>query len=140
MAARGVGALRVCAASASAQVARQRFSRYASRPAWAACAWAPAGVAGSQLLEARGGVARTYKVSPTSGEVTGKNLENLHRSDAEELIAKVDVIEVDGDTAVCDGGGGSLGHPVSYINLKNPDDGTVVPCKYCGLRFTMKPH
>lgn len=35
-----------------------------------------------------------------------------HRSNALELIQKVPPIEVDGDIAVCDGGGGALGHPL----------------------------
>ena len=37
---------------------------------------------------------------------------NPHRSDAEELIAKVPVIEVKGSLATCNGGGGALGHPI----------------------------
>jgi NADH dehydrogenase (ubiquinone) Fe-S protein 6 len=63
-----------------------------------------------------------------------------HRSDAEQRIAKVPVIEVEGTTAVCDGGGGALGHPIEYIqlNTRKPDEPCV--CKYCGLRFVMKPH
>jgi uncharacterized Zn-finger protein len=42
-----------------------------------------------------------------------------------------ETIEVDGDTAVCDGGGGALGHPRIYIPLK---DG-VGECGYCDRRF-----
>mmetsp|Transcript_18836 Transcript_18836/g.27759 ORF Transcript_18836/g.27759 Transcript_18836/m.27759 type:complete len:145 (-) Transcript_18836:66-500(-) len=69
-----------------------------------------------------------------------------HRSNALELLEKHPVIEVDGDTAVCDGGGGALGHPLEYIKLgdradydqghagvKSIEDG--VPCIYCGLRY-----
>jgi len=44
------------------------------------------------------------------------------RSNAEQLIAKVPVIEVEKMFAVCTGGGGSLGHPTEYIQLN-----TVVP-------------
>ncbi|EJK62903.1 hypothetical protein THAOC_16466, partial [Thalassiosira oceanica] len=44
-----------------------------------------------------------------------------HRSNALELIQKVPPIEVDGDIAVCDGGGGALGHPVvSFSRLCPP--------------------
>lgn len=47
--------------------------------------------------------------------------------------------------AVCDGGGGALGHPLEYIKLGkradysgdwNEEDG--VPCIYCGLRYRSK--
>lgn len=57
-----------------------------------------------------------------------------HRSNAEELINKVPVIEVDGHLAVCDGGGGALGHPVEYIQLDTISKEPAI-CKYCGLRF-----
>ena len=57
-----------------------------------------------------------------------------HRSNAEELVNKVPVIEVDGMTAVCDGGGGALGHPVEYIQLNTISKNPAI-CKYCGLRF-----
>eukprot|EP01035_Chromulina_nebulosa_P022090 gene22090-28598_t len=58
----------------------------------------------------------------------------IFRSNAEKLIGAVPVIEVDGITAVCDGGGGALGHPIEYIQLNL---GTSEPavCKYCGLRY-----
>ena len=58
----------------------------------------------------------------------------LHRSNAEKLIAKVPVIKVDGHVAVCDGGGGALGHPIEFIQLDNVKDEPAV-CKYCGLRY-----
>lgn len=35
-----------------------------------------------------------------------------HRSNALDLVEKQPVIEVEGDMAVCDGGGGVLGHPL----------------------------
>jgi len=72
-------------------------------------------------------------------EQTG-NTGNKHRSNAEELIAKVNVVEVDGPVALCDGGGGSLGHPLEYIKLdwRHPD--VPVECKYCGIRYVMKKH
>ena len=49
----------------------------------------------------------------------------------------VEVIDVAGGTAVCDGGGGALGHPVEYIQLNTVSDEPAV-CKYCGLRFRMR--
>lgn len=68
-----------------------------------------------------------------------------HRSNALELVQKHPVIEVEGNMAVCDGGGGALGHPLEYIKLGkradysgdwNEEDG--VPCIYCGLRYRSK--
>ncbi|CAK4070845.1 unnamed protein product [Aphanomyces euteiches] len=64
---------------------------------------------------------------------------NRHRSDAELRIAKVPVVEVDTDVAVCDGGGGALGHPLEYIQL-NTVSKEPQTCKYCGLRYKMKHH
>ena len=66
-------------------------------------------------------------------EATGV-IGNAHRSNAEELINKQPVIKVKGTVAVCDGGGGSLGHPVEYIQLALQKDQPSV-CKYCGLRY-----
>jgi uncharacterized Zn-finger protein len=63
--------------------------------------------------------------------------EGLHRSNAEVLIHKVPAIEVSGHVAVCDGGGGALGHPVEYIQLDTVSKEPAI-CKYCGLRFKMK--
>ena len=61
-----------------------------------------------------------------------------HRSNALELVSKQPVIEVDGEIAICDGGGGSLGHPVEYIALHRP--GEIGVCKYCALKFKSKAH
>lgn len=61
-----------------------------------------------------------------------------HRSNAIDLVHKVPIIEVDGEMAVCDGGGGALGHPIEYISLQRP--GSVNYCKYCALRYTQKKH
>ena len=56
-----------------------------------------------------------------------------------ELIEKQPVIEVDGPVAVCDGGGGVLGHPLEYIKLDSLNEGkSVVSCIYCGLKYKMK--
>jgi NADH dehydrogenase (ubiquinone) Fe-S protein 6 len=59
-----------------------------------------------------------------------------HRSNAIDLVHKVPPIEVEGEMAVCDGGGGALGHPTEYISLARP--GAVEYCKYCALRYTKK--
>uniref|UniRef100_A0A7S2EHN5 Zinc finger CHCC-type domain-containing protein n=1 Tax=Trieres chinensis TaxID=1514140 RepID=A0A7S2EHN5_TRICV len=61
-----------------------------------------------------------------------------HRSNGMSLVAKQPVIEVDGDFAVCDGGGGVLGHPLEYIKLAHRAPGEAVSCIYCGLRYTKK--
>ena len=61
-----------------------------------------------------------------------------HRSNALELVHQVPVTEVDGDFAICDGGGGALGHPVVYIAL-DPQPGVAVYCHWCSLRYTKKP-
>ena len=60
-----------------------------------------------------------------------------HRSNGLELIKKVPVIEVEGDIAICDGGGGALGHPIEYIKVGSRG-GEPVSCIYCGLRFKQK--
>lgn len=59
-----------------------------------------------------------------------------HRSNALELIEKHPIVEVEGEMAICDGGGGALGHPLEYISLQRPH--VVERCKYCGLRFGSK--
>ncbi|KAJ7244791.1 zinc-finger domain-containing protein [Mycena haematopus] len=53
------------------------------------------------------------------------------------LINDVPVNMVDGRRAVCDGGGGPLGHPKIYINLDLPGPRS---CGYCGLRFEQVHH
>ncbi|KAI8049588.1 zinc-finger domain-containing protein [Syncephalis plumigaleata] len=54
-----------------------------------------------------------------------------------DLIAEIPVVQVAGRKAVCNGGGGALGHPRVYINL---DEGKPQACGYCGLRFQQEPH
>ncbi|KAF8140266.1 ubiquinone oxidoreductase 20 kd subunit [Boletus edulis] len=56
---------------------------------------------------------------------------------AMELIANEPVRVVHGRKAVCDGGGGALGHPKIFINL---DQLGPQPCGYSGLRFEQAPH
>lgn len=58
----------------------------------------------------------------------------LQRS-AQEYIDDVPVIEVDGPTAICDGGDPRLGHPIQFIQLNKVHPETPSTCKYCGLRF-----
>ena len=45
------------------------------------------------------------------------------------------VIEVAANVAMCDGGGGAMGHPIEFIKLDRRDGSSVACCKYCGLRF-----
>ncbi|KAH7930958.1 hypothetical protein BV22DRAFT_1053540 [Leucogyrophana mollusca] len=56
---------------------------------------------------------------------------------AMELISNEPIRVVHGRKAVCDGGGGSLGHPKIFINLDQPGPR---PCGYSGLRFEQAPH
>ncbi|EGN99659.1 Ndufs6, NADH-ubiquinone oxidoreductase complex I 13kd subunit [Serpula lacrymans var. lacrymans S7.3] len=56
---------------------------------------------------------------------------------AMDLINQEPIRLVDGRKAVCDGGGGPLGHPKIYINLDRPGPR---PCGYCGLQFEQAPH
>lgn len=72
-----------------------------------------------------------YRTNAESEYKLGK-----HRSNALELVEKHTIVEVEGERAICDGGGGALGHPLEYISLERP--GVVERCKYCGLRFASK--
>ena len=45
-------------------------------------------------------------------------LPNVHRSDAAVRVAQVPVVEVAAEVAMCDGGGGSTGHPVEDSKLE----------------------
>ena len=59
-----------------------------------------------------------------------------HKTNAEELINALPVVEVDGDTARCTGVNElGLGHPVQYIQLNRRYENTPATCKWCGLRF-----
>ena len=90
-----------------------------------------------------------YNIDPSTADKTDEEMRlhtrsndesqfmlGKHRSNALELIQKVPIIEVEGEMAICDGGGGPLGHPLEYISLQRP--GVVERCKYCGLRFKSK--
>ena len=50
-----------------------------------------------------------------------------------EPVETVDVARTDVD---CDGGGGTLGHPRVYLNIK-PEVGHI-DCPYCCKRFKLK--
>jgi len=52
------------------------------------------------------------------------------------LVAQVPPIETKGTVAMCDGGGGALGHPRVFLSL----DKGLQTCGYCGLRFTPTEH
>ena len=72
-----------------------------------------------------------YRTGEESKYKLGKHLSN-----ALDLIEKQPIVVVEGERAICDGGGGPLGHPLEYISLQRP--GVVERCKYCGLRFKSK--
>jgi NADH dehydrogenase (ubiquinone) Fe-S protein 6 len=59
---------------------------------------------------------------------------------AQEYIDDVPVVEVDGPTAICDGGDPRLGHPIQFIQLNTVRQGKPATCKYCGLRFIQAHH
>jgi len=59
-----------------------------------------------------------------------------HKTNAEELINTLPIVEVEGDTARCTGVNQlGLGHPVQYIQLNRRNEHTPATCKWCGLRF-----
>jgi uncharacterized Zn-finger protein len=59
-----------------------------------------------------------------------------HKSNAEELVNALPIVEVDGDTARCTGVNElGLGHPVQYIQINRRYEHTPATCKWCGLRF-----
>ena len=47
------------------------------------------------------------------------------------------MIEVNGPTAICDGGDPRLGHPISFIQLNKKHADEPATCGYCGLRYIM---
>mmetsp|Transcript_10926 Transcript_10926/g.15180 ORF Transcript_10926/g.15180 Transcript_10926/m.15180 type:complete len:113 (+) Transcript_10926:22-360(+) len=59
--------------------------------------------------------------------------------DPQELIDSVPPIEVDGDTAICNGSSPTSSHPTEYIQL-NKVKQEPETCKYCGLRYVQKKH
>eukprot|EP01113_Clastostelium_recurvatum_P023138 TRINITY_DN2766_c0_g1_i1.p1 TRINITY_DN2766_c0_g1~~TRINITY_DN2766_c0_g1_i1.p1 ORF type:complete len:127 (-),score=5.73 TRINITY_DN2766_c0_g1_i1:32-388(-) len=73
---------------------------------------------------------RMKEVSPTQN-IEIRVPESINKSPI-DLIAEIPPLIVQGRVAVCDGGGGPLGHPRVFINL---DCEGPRPCGYCGLRF-----
>lgn len=56
-------------------------------------------------------------------------------ADALNAVPPPEIIVVDGHRAVCDGGGGALGHPKVYLEMGEDD---FVECGYCDRRFVRK--
>jgi uncharacterized Zn-finger protein len=48
----------------------------------------------------------------------------------------VETVETETPAVSCDGGGGALGHPKVYLQIK-PEDGHI-DCPYCGKQFVLK--
>lgn len=48
-----------------------------------------------------------------------------------------DVVMVSGKRVKCDGGGGALGHPVTWLDMGDDD---FVICKYCDRVFKLDPN
>ena len=65
---------------------------------------------------------------PESGSVSGPV--------AESLPDPVETVETETAAVNCDGGGGALGHPKVYLQIK-PEAGQI-DCPYCGKRFVLK--
>ena len=53
-----------------------------------------------------------------------------------EAIAAPEIIEAETTRVMCDGGGGTLGHPRVYLEM---GDENFVECGYCDRRFVLKP-
>lgn len=52
-----------------------------------------------------------------------------------DLVQSAEPVKVYGPVAVCDGGGGPLGHPIEYIQISRADAMYPAVCKYCGQKF-----
>jgi uncharacterized Zn-finger protein len=52
------------------------------------------------------------------------------------MLDTIEVFYVDGDSAVCDGGSGALGHPRVYLAIDR--SGRAI-CPYCGRHFVRDP-
>lgn len=50
-------------------------------------------------------------------------------------MKSMNVIEVEDSRVGCDGGGGSLGHPLVYLTM---DEENRAECPYCGQVFVLK--
>ena len=126
-------ASRLCSSSSSLIVGR--LSGGAARAA-AASAGAPASASPmiSRRLHGSNRLLDSNIITTTNLD-NPKHRNNKHRSNAIDKIFEVEPVVIDGNLAVCDGGGGALGHPVEYITLKFSNSQLAGVCKYCGLRF-----
>ena len=52
------------------------------------------------------------------------------------MAETAEVIQTESAQVSCDGGGGALGHPRVYLQIK-PEVGEI-ECPYCGRRFVLK--
>merc|ERR1711916_109452 len=96
---------------------------------------AAASVATGVAAVASTGASRWMTLAANKKYINGRKVDPASQpkpSNAEELIAEVPPVEIKGRRAVCDGGGGALGHPKVFINL---DANRPVECPYCGIRF-----
>lgn len=53
-----------------------------------------------------------------------------------DVIEEIEGIYLDSKTAVCDGGGGVLGHPRVFLAIDRSGE---VECPYCSRRFIYAP-
>ena len=53
-----------------------------------------------------------------------------------EIMQPFEIIEVQSLEAVCDGGGGALGHPRVYLHI-DQDKGDVT-CPYCSRQYVLR--
>jgi len=51
------------------------------------------------------------------------------------MTEPVETLQAKSSTVSCDGGGGALGHPRVYLNIK-PQIGHI-DCPYCGRRYVL---
>jgi uncharacterized Zn-finger protein len=56
-------------------------------------------------------------------------------AEADKSIPPSEIIVTEGHRAVCDGGGGALGHPRVFLEMGDDD---FVECGYCDRRFVKK--
>jgi uncharacterized Zn-finger protein len=54
--------------------------------------------------------------------------------DTQNARPPAEVIEVDSPKVACDGGGGAVGHPRVFLNMKEG----AVDCPYCDRRYVLK--
>ena len=81
----------------------------------------------------------TWDEEPGQRQVPWEESNTTHKSNAEELINKLPVIEVEGDTVRCSGVNElGYGHPVHYMTVDQRNIETPVVCKWCGLRYVKK--